>query len=144
MIRVSHLNKTFNQKNVRVEALRDVSLNIEKGSVYGVIGYSGAGKSTLVRCINLLERPTSGMVTVEDGRLFDYLRGLLDGDGIFIEPSACADFQGPVRLREMTRARELAGLTEERLRRATHIVWATGGSMVPEAERARCRVTGLA
>jgi len=90
-----------------------------------------------------VEELVSGMVTVEDGRLFDYLRGLLDGDGIFIEPSACAAFQGPVRLREMARARELAGLTEERLRRATHIVWATGGSMVPEAERARCRVTGL-
>ena len=64
MIRVSHLNKTFNQKNVRVEALRDVSLNIEKGSVYGVIGYSGAGKSTLVRCLNLLEVPDSGEIEV--------------------------------------------------------------------------------
>ena len=66
MIQVQHLNKTFNQKNVTVEALRDVSLTIEDGSIYGVIGYSGAGKSTLVRCLNLLEIPDSGTIRVGD------------------------------------------------------------------------------
>jgi D-methionine transport system ATP-binding protein len=47
-------------------ALRDVSLNIENGSIYGIIGRSGAGKSTLIRCVNLLERPTSGRVFIKD------------------------------------------------------------------------------
>ena len=56
MIEVNHLNKTFHLKSGDVTALRDVSLHIEEGSVYGVIGYSGAGKSTLVRCLNLLAR----------------------------------------------------------------------------------------
>ena len=50
-----------------VHAVRDVSLQIDEGEIYGIIGFSGAGKSTLVRCINLLERPEAGNVTV-DGR----------------------------------------------------------------------------
>lgn len=50
-----------------MEALKDVSLTIPDGDIYGIIGMSGAGKSTLVRCINLLERPTSGSVII-DGR----------------------------------------------------------------------------
>lgn len=65
MIRLEHVTKTFNGKNRVVEAVKDVTLNIDKGKIFGVIGYSGAGKSTLVRCINLLERPTSGKVFVD-------------------------------------------------------------------------------
>ncbi|MDO5143184.1 MAG: ATP-binding cassette domain-containing protein [bacterium] len=64
MIEVNHLNKTFHLKSGDVTALQDVSLRIEEGSVYGVIGYSGAGKSTLVRCLNLLEVPDSGSMTI--------------------------------------------------------------------------------
>ena len=64
MINIQHMNKTFHLKTGDVEALNDVSLNIEAGQIYGVIGYSGAGKSTLVRCINLLETPDSGSLTV--------------------------------------------------------------------------------
>ena len=64
MIEVNHLNKTFRLKSGDVTALKDVSLQIEEGSVYGVIGYSGAGKSTLVRCLNLLEVPDSGTMTI--------------------------------------------------------------------------------
>ena len=64
MIEVNHLNKTFHLKSGDVTALRDVSLHIEEGTVYGVIGYSGAGKSTLVRCLNLLEVPDSGSMTI--------------------------------------------------------------------------------
>jgi len=64
MIEVNHLNKTYHLKSGDVTALRDVSLRIEEGSVYGVIGYSGAGKSTLVRCLNLLEVPDSGSMTI--------------------------------------------------------------------------------
>ncbi|MFR4414550.1 MAG: ATP-binding cassette domain-containing protein [Butyricicoccus sp.] len=48
-----------------VHAVQDVSLTIDKGEIFGMIGFSGAGKSTLVRCINLLERPTSGKVIVD-------------------------------------------------------------------------------
>jgi D-methionine transport system ATP-binding protein len=64
MIKIQNLNKTFPLKSGNVEALRDVSMEIQDGEVYGVIGYSGAGKSTLVRCINLLERPDSGFIQV--------------------------------------------------------------------------------
>ena len=66
MINIQHMNKTFHLKTGDVEALNDVSLNIEAGQIYGVIGYSGAGKSTLVRCIDLLETPDSGSLTVGD------------------------------------------------------------------------------
>ncbi len=67
IIRIEHLDKTFKSKEGEVQALRDVSLDIFKGDIYGIIGMSGAGKSTLVRCLNFLERPTAGNVTV-DGR----------------------------------------------------------------------------
>ena len=64
MIELEHLSKTFAGKD-SVHALRDVSLTVQKGEIYGVIGYSGAGKSTLIRCINLLERPDTGTVRVD-------------------------------------------------------------------------------
>lgn len=73
MITLTHISKDFGQGKNAVHALRDVSLQVEDGDVYGIIGYSGAGKSTLVRCINLLERPTVGTVTV-DGRELTSLR----------------------------------------------------------------------
>ena len=60
MIELKHLSKTFETAGGRVDALKDVSLTIPDGDVYGIIGMSGAGKSTLVRCINMLERPTEG------------------------------------------------------------------------------------
>lgn len=65
MIRFEHVNKTFQTKNGPFDALKDVSFEIEKGDIYGVIGYSGAGKSTLIRMVNALETPTSGNVWVE-------------------------------------------------------------------------------
>ncbi len=65
IIEFKELNKSFDLKTRRVEAVKNVSLNIEEGEIYGIIGFSGAGKSTLVRCINLLERPTSGSVIVD-------------------------------------------------------------------------------
>ena len=63
-IEVRHLSKTFEQKGIVVEALKDINLNIEAGDIYGIIGMSGAGKSTLVRCLNYLEKPTDGQVIV--------------------------------------------------------------------------------
>ena len=67
IIQIKHLNKTYGAGENAVSALQDINLNIEAGEIYGIIGLSGAGKSTLVRCINLLERPTSGSIIV-DGR----------------------------------------------------------------------------
>lgn len=67
MIELRHLTKIYNSPEGPVRALSDVSLNIEDGDIFGIIGLSGAGKSTLVRCINLLERPSSGEVII-DGR----------------------------------------------------------------------------
>lgn len=73
MIELSHVSKTFGDEN-GVHAVRDVSLHIRKGEIFGIVGFSGAGKSTLVRCMNLLERPTAGKVLV-DGRELTALRG---------------------------------------------------------------------
>jgi len=65
IIEIQHLSKTFGSGGDAVHALRDISLSVEAGDIYGIIGLSGAGKSTLVRCINLLERPTEGSVVVD-------------------------------------------------------------------------------
>ncbi len=65
MIELINVSKTFNSDNGTVYAVKNVDLSIEKAEIFGVIGYSGAGKSTLVRCINLLERPTSGKVLID-------------------------------------------------------------------------------
>ena len=63
-IEVKHFTKTFEQKGIVVEALKDINLNIEAGDIYGIIGMSGAEKSTLVRCLNYLEKPTDGQVII--------------------------------------------------------------------------------
>ena len=65
MIQIKNVTKTFVGKDNKVEALKGIDLDIHKGEIYGIIGMSGAGKSTLVRCLNFLERPTSGTVLVE-------------------------------------------------------------------------------
>jgi len=64
MIEIKELCKSFESGAYTVDALSDVNITIEDGDIYGIIGMSGAGKSTLVRCINMLERPTSGKVIV--------------------------------------------------------------------------------
>lgn len=69
MIQLENISKIFGTGLNEVNAVRDVSLSIEKGEIFGIIGFSGAGKSTLVRCINLLEIPTSGKVTVDGQEL---------------------------------------------------------------------------
>ena len=65
MIELKHLNKTFDSANGPINALQDINLTIADGEIFGIIGLSGAGKSTLVRCINLLEKPTSGQVLLD-------------------------------------------------------------------------------
>ena len=64
MIKIENLSKTFHTADGSVEALKNVSLGIDDGDIFGIIGMSGAGKSTLVRCINFLERPDEGTVTI--------------------------------------------------------------------------------
>lgn len=64
MIELKDLSKTFKTSQGEVHAVRDINLTIEDGDIFGIIGFSGAGKSTLVRCINLLERPTTGEVII--------------------------------------------------------------------------------
>ena len=65
MIRLKGVSKSFPQKGGSLEVLKEVDLDIEQGEIFGIIGMSGAGKSTLVRCINLLERPTGGLVYLD-------------------------------------------------------------------------------
>lgn len=69
MIKLEHISKDFGVGPRQIHAVQDVSLSINMGEIFGIIGFSGAGKSTLVRCINLLERPTAGTVTVDGKEL---------------------------------------------------------------------------
>ena len=69
MIKVEHANKTFSGKYGTVHALQDVSIHVEKGDIYGIIGFSGAGKSTLIRLVNGLETPDTGNVIVQGENL---------------------------------------------------------------------------
>ena len=69
MIELRHISKDFGTGEHAVHAVQDVSLTVETGEIFGIIGFSGAGKSTLVRCINLIERPTSGEVLLDGQEL---------------------------------------------------------------------------
>lgn len=73
MIQIEDLSKTYEgASSSKHEALRNINLTIEDGEIYGIIGASGAGKSTLVRCINLLERPTSGRILIDGTDITHY------------------------------------------------------------------------
>ncbi len=74
MIELTNISKVYETSDGPFRALDDVTLSIASGEIFGIIGESGAGKSTLVRCINLLEQPTSGTVAI-DGRDVTSLRG---------------------------------------------------------------------
>ena len=69
MIKITNVNKTFQVNNKAVTALQNINLEINAGEIFGIIGNSGAGKSTLLRCINLLERPTTGNVAIDNQEL---------------------------------------------------------------------------
>ena len=77
IIQVRDVTKTFVGKDNKVEALKGINLDIHKGEIYGIIGMSGAGKSTLVRCLNFLERPTTGTVFIEGKDLSQLKEGEL-------------------------------------------------------------------
>ena len=65
MIEIKNVDKIYETREGKFQALFDVNLTINDGDVFGIIGESGAGKSTLVRCINLLERPTNGQIIID-------------------------------------------------------------------------------
>lgn len=69
MITVKNISKTFNTPTGKVEVLRDISLEIARGDIFGVIGFSGAGKSTLIRCLNGLEKPDSGNIIIGENEI---------------------------------------------------------------------------
>lgn len=71
IIKVEHLKKIFSSGTGEVVAADDISFSIDKGDIFGIIGLSGAGKSTLVRCLNLLERPTSGNIYIGKNNLLE-------------------------------------------------------------------------
>ncbi len=97
MIRLEQVCKTFGTAAGDVHAVRDVSLDIREGEIFGIIGFSGAGKSTLVRCINLLERPTSGKVFVDGVELTGLsdkeLRKVRKKIGMIFQPTSALDPQ---------------------------------------------------
>ena len=78
MIEISNVKKVFKNKKVEVHALKDVSLKVEKGDIFGIVGYSGAGKSTLLRLVNLLEKPDSGSVKLEGEEIIGLSEGELN------------------------------------------------------------------
>lgn len=71
MIKLDHIDVTFHQKKRTIEAVKDVTIHINQGDIYGIVGYSGAGKSTLVRVINLLQVPTAGTITIDNDVIYD-------------------------------------------------------------------------
>ncbi len=79
----------------------------------------------------------SGEFTIRDGKLYDYMRDLLETEDIFLEPSACAAFQGPVRLQKSGETKRYIAEhhLEDKMKNTAHIAWATGGSLVPEEIR---------
>lgn len=87
----------------------------------------------------------SGEFTIRDAKLYDYMRDLLESEDIFLEPSACAAFQGPVRLMHSKETQEYikAHNLTDKMEHAVHIAWATGGSMVPEQIQEEYRNTYL-
>src|SRR5690625_1403146 len=72
MIEINDVSKIYTRKDTNTQALKDVNLKINKGDIFGVIGYSGAGKSTLIRVVNYLEQPTSGQILINGTDLASY------------------------------------------------------------------------
>ncbi len=122
MIQLKNLSKTYSTHGAEHTALEDVSLTIEDGDIFGIIGISGAGKSTLVRCINLLEKPTSGSVIIDgvdvtafEGRQLSDLRatiGMIFQDfNLFAQRTVLENVTFPLEIRGDDRAdRERRGM----------------------------------
>jgi D-methionine transport system ATP-binding protein len=123
LIELRNLSKTYQGKSGSHEALRNINLTIDDGDIYGIIGLSGAGKSTLVRCINLLERPTSGQLLIDGVDVTNYTgRQLLDlrsGIGmifqdfnLFAQRTVLQNVLFPLEIRHDNKAQALARAQE--------------------------------
>ncbi|MBC7592119.1 MAG: ATP-binding cassette domain-containing protein [Salinibacterium sp.] len=125
MIQLQHVCKTFGRSENSVRALDDVSLEVARGEIFGVVGQSGAGKSTLIRAVNMLERPDSGTITVADRALTDLsaaeLRAARRGIGMIFQHFnllSSRTVRGNVEL-----GLEIAGVeSKERSRRSSKIL----------------------
>jgi len=118
MIELRGVGKVYAQGGREVVALQDVSLRVEPGEVFGVLGQSGAGKSTLIRCVNLLERPTSGRVRVNGKELLEMkpeeLRQARQGIGMIFQHFNL--FSSQTVAGNVAYPLEVAGLPRERIR----------------------------
>ena len=113
IIQIQDVSKKFQTKDGEIDALKHVTLDIEAGDIYGIIGMSGAGKSTLVRCINHIEVPTEGTVIVQDKDLSKLsekeLRKQREHIGmIFQRFSLAENNQAMTELKEQARADAIA------------------------------------
>ena len=81
IIKLDQIDVTFHQRREPSQRFKDVTIHIQEGDIYGIVGYSGAGKSTLVRVINLLQKPSAGKITIDDDVIFDG-KGHLDGRAV--------------------------------------------------------------
>src|SRR5690625_299961 len=72
LIELKNISKIYKRNNTETKALNDINLHINKGDIFGVIGFSGAGKSTLIRLVNYLEKPTTGKVVINNHDLSLY------------------------------------------------------------------------
>ena len=135
MIEIDHLTKEFdNPDKTRLGVLRDVSLTVEDGDIYGIIGMSGAGKSTMLRLIGLLDTPTSGTITVEGKNLstlagkakIDYYKTIgtvFQGYNLLMQKTVAQNILFPLTLskgydkaaarRRVAELLEITGLTEK-------------------------------
>lgn len=133
MIELRGVSKAFHGDPDGPHALRDIDLTVNDGEIYGIIGMSGAGKSTLIRCINLLERPSSGRIIIDGQDVTDWQgRNLLElrrsmgmifqDDNLFLQRTVRQNVEFPLEIvgveREIRRARsdellELVGLSEK-------------------------------
>lgn len=123
MINISHLTKIFSDGAAQVVALEDVSLRVEKGDIFGIIGMSGAGKSTLLRCLSMLETPTAGTIELS-GRDTKSLRGkeliaarrnmgvVFQGYNLLMQKTVRDNVAFPLALARMPRAKQDARVAE--------------------------------
>ncbi|AGC42367.1 ABC transporter ATP-binding protein [Myxococcus stipitatus DSM 14675] len=118
MIELRGISKVYKQGGREVPALQDVSLRVEPGEVFGVLGQSGAGKSTLIRCVNLLERPTEGRVRVNGQELLglspEALRKARQGIGMIFQHFNL--FSSQTVAQNVAYPLEVAGLPREQIR----------------------------
>ena len=142
VIEIKNLSKTYQSAAGEITALRDISLTINDGEIFGIIGLSGAGKSTLVRCINFLEKPTEGTVTVDgnpinlrpkEAKILELLlreQGRTVSRDLLIERVWGTDFDGDERMidRHIASLRKALGTASQHIRAVYGKGYRLGGS----------------